>query len=75
MGALVQAQLPALHAADGGGTLQLVMHLHAQAAPRLTEFSTHVGLPLSCVRLELPNLKHRRLLQSCDHNRPTISST
>lgn len=53
---LVQAQAPALHAADGGRALQLVVDLHAEPPPRLPELGRHVGLPLGRVGLDLTHL-------------------
>lgn len=53
---LLQAELPALHAADGGGPLELVVDLDAQSAPRLAELGSYVCLPFSRVSLKLPNL-------------------
>lgn len=60
VGPLVQAQAPALHAADGGRPLQLVVDLHAEPAPGLPELSRHVGLPLGRVGLDFTHLAGRR---------------
>ena len=56
MSSLLQAKLPALHAADGGSPLELVMDLDTQAPPCLPELCSYICFPFSCVSFKLPNL-------------------
>lgn len=56
MSPLLQAKLTALHAADGGGPLELVVDLDTQAPPRFTELCPHICLPFSRMSFNLPNL-------------------
>lgn len=55
-GTLVQAQLPSLHAPDGGSSLQLVMDLDTHTPTCLSELCSHVGFPFCCMSLDLTNL-------------------
>lgn len=59
---LVQAQLPSLHAADGGSSLQLVVDLNAHTTTRLPELCSDVGFPFCCMSLDFSNLGPRQLL-------------
>lgn len=56
VGSLLQAQLTALHAADGGGPLELVVDLDAQAPSGFTQLCADIRLPLSCMSFKLPDL-------------------
>lgn len=53
---LLQAELTPLHAADGGGSLELVVDLDAQAPPGFAELCSYVSFPFSCVSFKLSNL-------------------
>ena len=55
-GTLVQAQLPPLHAPDGGSPLQLVVDLNAHTSTCFPELCSHICFPLCCVSLDSSNL-------------------
>lgn len=56
---LVQAQLPSLHAPDGGSSLQLVMDFNTHTPTCLPELCSHICFPLCCMCLDLSNLGQR----------------
>lgn len=59
-GPLVQAQLTALHAPDGGGSLQLVVNLDAHTPTCLSKLCPNIRLPFCCMSLNATNLGQRK---------------